>query len=373
MSNEARKILWVDDEIELLRSQIIFLEQKGYQVETATNGEDALELMRTIGDVDLVLLDEMMPGKRGIETVGGIKELAPDVPVVMVTKSEEEDLMDQAIGRRVDDYLVKPVNPNQVLSVLKRLLEGTRIRHQRTAQDFVSRFRELEERRSSQFGWRDWAETYTELIQWESRLAETGEEGLAGLLQELKRQWRRDFSRHVADNYLGWMEAPPEQRPPMSVDVVSRHLLPVLERYESAMLVIVDCMRMDQWFQLLPQVAELFEIQSGTYFSILPTATPYSRNAIFSGLYPSEIIEQFPGLWQVGKDDEGSLNLYERELLDAQFQRLGVQLKSALRYEKVFTKEEGQRLVKKIPSLLQSGVTALVFNFIDILTHGRSE
>ena len=373
MSNElSKKILWVDDEIELLKSQILFLQQKGYLIETATNGDDALEILKS-SPVDLILLDEQMPGKRGIETVGELRKLAPNVPVVMVTKSEEEDLMNQAIGRRVDDYIVKPVNPNQVLSVCKRLLEGSRIRHQRTAQDFVSRFRELEEKRSELFTWKDWAETYTELILWESRLSETGESGLAGLLQGLKRQWRRDFSYYVMKDYYNWISAPRGERPPVSVDVVREFLLPMIRKYETVLFIVVDCMRMDQWFQLAPIIEEFFDIERKTYFSILPTATPYARNAIFSGLFPSEIIERFPQYWQVGSDDEGSLNLYERVLLEAQFSRLGVEPASPLRYEKVFTKEEGQRLVKKVPALLQRGVTALVVNFIDILTHGRSE
>ncbi len=373
MSNDlSKKILWVDDEVELLKSQIMFLEQKGYQVETATNGDDALEMLRN-APVDLILLDEQMPGKRGIETFIEIRKILPDVPVVMVTKSEEEHLMDMAIGQQVDDYIVKPVNPNQVLSVGKRLLEGTRIRHQRTAQDFVSRFRELEERRSSLFSWQDWAETYTELILWESRLAETGEQGLAGLLNDLKRQWRRDFSLYVTNNYLDWPGAPPGKRPVFSVDVVREFLLPEIGQSEAVIFIIVDCLRMDQWFHLAPLISELFDIRRMPYFSILPTATPYARNALFSGLFPQEIIDKFPDFWQVGSDDEGSLNLYELELFEAQLERLGVDIKTRPRYEKVFTKEEGERLVKKIPSLMQGGITALVFNFIDILTHGRSE
>jgi CheY-like chemotaxis protein len=373
MSNElSKKILWVDDEVELLRSQIIYLEQRGYQVETASNGDDALEMLRS-NPVDLILLDEQMPGKRGIETLSEIKQISPGVPVVMVTKSEEEDLMDLAIGQQVDDYIVKPVNPNQVLSVCKRLLEGTRIRHQRTAQDFVSRFRELEERRTEVFSWQEWAETYTELLVWEGRLSGGGEEGLAGLLNQLKHQWRRDFSSYVMNSYLDWPWAPRDKRPPLSVDVVGEFLMPLARNDNPVIFIIVDCLRMDQWFHLAPLVSELFEIQHKNYFSILPTATPYARNAIFSGLFPIEIIKHFPNFWQVGSDDEGSLNLYEMELLDAQLRRLGLEMKSAPRYEKVFTKEDGQRLVKKIPSLMQRGVTALVFNFIDILTHGRSE
>ena len=262
----------------------------------------------------------------------------------MVTKSEEEHLMDMAIGQQVDDYIVKPVNPNQVLSVGKRLLEGTRIRHQHTAQDFVSRFRELEERRSSLFTWQDWAETYSELILWESRLAEagydniviaeTGEQGLAGLLNELKRQWRRDFSLYVTNNYLDWPGASPGKRPVLSVDVVREFLLPEIDKSEAVIFIIVDCLRMDQWFHLAPLISELFDIQRKSYFSILPTATPYARNALFSGLFPQEIIDKFPDFWQVGSDDEGSLNLYELELFEAQLERLGVDIKTRTPGEK---------------------------------------
>ena len=354
ISNDlSKKILWVDDEVELLKSQIMFLEQKGYQVETATNGDDALEMLRN-SPVDLILLDEQMPGKRGIETFREIRKILPDVPVVMITKSEEEHLMDMAIGQQVDDYIVKPVNPNQVLSVGKRLLEGTRIRHQHTAQDFVSRFRELEERRSGLFTWQDWAETYSELILWESRLAETGEQGLAGLLNELKRQWRRDFSLYVTNNYLDWPGASPGKRPVLSVDVVREFLLPEIDKSEAVIFIIVDCLRMDQWFHLAPLISELFDIQRKSYFSILPTATPYARNAVFSGLFPQEIIDKFPDFWQVGSDDEGSLNLYELELFEAQLERLGVDIKTRPRYEKVFTKEEGERLVPVWQELLDT-------------------
>lgn len=373
MSNDlSRKILWVDDEVELLKSQIIYLQQKGYQVETASNGDDALEMLRA-NMVDLVLLDEQMPGKRGMETLAEIKRINPAVPVVMVTKSEEEDLMDLAIGQQVNDYIVKPVNPNQVLSVCKRILEGSRIRHQRTSQDFVSRFRELEERRTEVFGWRDWAETYVELITWEGRLAGSGEKGLAGLLDQLKNQWRRDFSSWVMNSYLDWPWAKKSERPLLSVDVVEEFVAPLAGDGKPVIFIIVDCLRLDQWFHLSNMVSELFEIRNMTYFSILPTATPYARNAIFSGYFPTEIIKNHPNYWQVGSDDEGSLNQYEAELLSAQLERLGLDIGNQIRYEKVFTKEDGIRLVKKIPSLMQRGVTSLVFNFVDILTHGRSE
>ena len=373
MSNQiSTRILWVDDEVELLKSQIMFLEQKGYEVETVSNGEDALDIIRS-SPPDIVLLDEQMPGKRGIETFTEIRGISANLPVVMVTKSEEEDLMAQAIGQQVNDYIVKPVNPNQIISVCKKILEGSKIRHQQTAQDFVSRFRELEQRRSNLFEWTDWVETYKELIIWESRLAETGEEGLAGLLDELKKQWRRDFSLYIADRYLDWPSAPRNQRPPLSVDVVKEFLLPVAKQSESAIFIIVDCLRMDQWFHIQPLITELFDIDIETYISILPTATPYARNAIFSGLFPSEIIEKHPQYWQVGSDDEGSLNRYEHELFGEQLKRLHYTDKGSSRYEKVFTKEEGARLVKKMPSLMQGGITALVFNFVDILTHGRSE
>ncbi len=372
-----KRILWVDDEIDGLRSHILFLEQRGYDVATAPNGEDALELVSQ-GDFDMVLLDEQMPGKTGLAVFRDIRERAPTLPVVMITKSEEESLMDRAIGQRVDDYIVKPVNPNQVLSVLKRVLEGDQIRHQRIAQDFSQRYLGLESRRKEISDWRGWVEAYRELLSWELRLIEAGERGLLASLADLQRGYSRDFAEWYAANYRDWVRARGKERPPLSagvpplsMDVVPDHVLPLLREGKKVLLVIVDCLRLDQWLTIQRSLTGLYEMEESFHFSIIPSATPYSRNAIFSGLLPRAIAERYPQYWRNVRD-EGSLNLHERELLASQLSRHGMDGGQVV-YHKVFTAEEGAQVERKLANLLQAPLTVLVFNFIDILTHGRSE
>jgi CheY-like chemotaxis protein len=376
-AGDRKRILWVDDEIDGLRSHILFLEQRGYDVATAPNGEDALELVSR-GGVELVLLDEQMPGRNGLAVFRELRERSPTVPVVMVTKSEEESLMTRAIGQRVDDYLVKPVNPNQVLSVLKRVLEGEQIRHQRIAQEFSSRYLGLEERRKEVADWRGWVEAYRELLDWELRLIEAGERGLLASLEDLQRGYGSDFAAWYARSYPGWVhsrngERPPvsSTNPPLSMDVVPDAVLPLLRDGRRVLLVIVDCLRLDQWLAIRDVACAPFEAAETSYLSILPSATPYARNAIFSGLFPREIARRYPQYWRDVRD-EGSLNLHERELLEGQLGRHGVAVEG-LAYQKVFTAEEGAQVEKRLPNLLQGAFSVLVFNFIDILTHGRSE
>ena len=374
---DKKRILWVDDEIDGLRSHILFLEQRGYTVETAPNGEDALELVKQ-GDFDMVLLDEQMPGKSGMAVFQDIRERSPATPVVMITKSEEESLMDHAIGQRVDDYIVKPVNPNQVLSVLKRLLEGDKIRHQRIARDFSRRYLGLEEQRKAISDWRGWVEAYRELLSWELRLIESGERGLLASLEDLQRGYSTDFAAWYTRSYPGWVKARERERPPisaghppLSMDVVPDAVLPLLREGRRVLFVIVDCLRLDQWLTIQDSLSELYEMDESFYLSIIPSATPYSRNAIFSGLFPRRIAERYPQYWRDVRD-EGSLNLHERELLAGQLARHGLDA-DQLNYQKVFTAEEGAQVERRLANLLQAPFTVLVFNFIDILTHGRSE
>jgi DNA-binding response OmpR family regulator len=374
---DKKRILWVDDEIDGLRSHILFLEQRGYAVETAPNGEDALELVER-GGFDMVLLDEQMPGKSGMAVFHDIRERSPATPVVMITKSEEESLMDRAIGQRVDDYLVKPVNPNQVLSVLKRHLEGEQIRHQRIAQDFSRRYLDLEQLRKDVGDWRGWVEAYRELLTWELRLIEAGERGLLASLEDLQRGFSRDFAVWYARGYPEWVrmregERPPLAAglPPLSLDVVPEAVLPLLREQQRLLFIIVDCLRLDQWLTIQDTVGDLYDLTESFYLSIIPSATPYSRNAIFSGLFPRQIAERYPQYWRDVRD-EGSLNLHERELLAGQLARHGFAT-TPINYQKVFTAEEGTLVERKLPNLLQGPFTVLVFNFIDILTHGRSE
>jgi DNA-binding response OmpR family regulator len=364
-----RRLLWVDDEIDLLRPHLLFVQGRGYHVDAVANGDDALEMVR-LHPYDLVLLDEQMPGRSGMEVFDELRRLDPLVPVVMVTKSEEDHTMTEAIGRRVADYLVKPTSPRQVLSVVTRLLEGESIQQQHAAREFAYRFREINAVHGSARGWREWAEDYAELVTWELRLREAGETGLLTSLETLLDDFRREFCRFVVGGYGGWVNGAAD-RPPLSVDLVPQFLTPLLGRDRHVLFVIIDCLRLDQWRSLLPLLASAAEVEEALYYSILPSATPYSRNAIFSGWYPDQIAERYPGWW--GREVEGSLNSFEDELFRGQIHRLmGPDL--PVHYEKVFSASDGEQVLHRLPNYFaQPGVTAVVFNFVDLLTHGRSE
>ena len=366
---EKGRLLWVDDEIDLLRPHLLFVQGRGYHVDAVANGDDALELIR-LRPYDLVLLDEQMPGRSGMEVFDELRRLDPLVPVVMVTKSEEDRTMTEAIGRRVADYLVKPTSPRQVLSVVTRLLEGESIQQQHVAREFTQRFRELNARDGSEMGWREWAADYSELVDWEMRLREAGETGLLAALETLLDDFRREFCRYVMRSYGGWVNGAPD-RPSLSVDLVPQFLLPLLGADRHVLFVIIDCLRLDQWRSILPLLAGTAEVEEALYYSILPSATPYSRNAIFSGWYPDQIAPRYPTWWE--RDTEGGLNGFEDELFRGQLSRIS-DLKLPVHYEKVFTASDGEQALQRLPGYFaHPGVTALVFNFVDLLTHGRSE
>jgi CheY-like chemotaxis protein len=318
MAAPLKRILWVDDEIDLLRPHLLFLQGRGYHVDAASNGDDALELIR-MTTYDLILMDEQMPGRSGMEVLDELRRVDARVPVVMVTKSEEDRTMTEAIGRRVADYLVKPTSPRQVLSVVTRLLEGEAIQQQRVARDFAGRFRELDMSRSVPRGWREWADDYSELVDWELRLREAGETGLLAALETLLDDFRREFCRFVCDAYPAWTSGG-SVAPPLSVDVVPQFLAPLVGKGSSVLFVVIDCLRLDQWRALLPILEPFAQVEEALYYSILPTATPFSRNAIFSGMYPDGVAERVPGWW--GFEGEGSLNSFEAELFREQLQRL---------------------------------------------------
>jgi hypothetical protein len=317
-----------------------------------------------------MLLDEQMPGRRGLDAVREVREVAPMMPVILVTKSEDDATLREALGANVRDYLVKPVNPRQVLTAVTRVLDGPRIRQQAVARAFVERFRAIELERERALGWRDWIDRFGELTQWDIDLAEAGETGLYDSLRGLYPDMHREFAAFMTQHYPAWLATLDGDRPPLSVDVVREFVLPVLDRDRRVLFVVVDCLRLDQWRVLEPLLAKLFEVEVAHYFSILPTATPYSRNALFSGLFPSEIAARMPEWWRE-KEDE-TLNAHERDLLVTQLEDLG--RPSAVRYHKISSTADSEDLERHLAgAIAPEGVSAFVFNFVDLLTHGRSD
>ncbi|MEK9507286.1 bifunctional response regulator/alkaline phosphatase family protein [Gaopeijia maritima] len=372
MSDRARgkRILWVDDEVDLLRPHLLFLQARGYHVDAISNGDDALALLKD-NAYDLVLLDEQMPGRRGLEVLEELRRDDPYARVVMVTKSEEDRTMTEAIGRRVDDYLVKPTSPRQVLSVVTRILEGSAIRQQQVAQDFAARFGQLSMLRQEASSPEQFREVYTELTDWHIRLERAGEKGLLDSVMAMMVDLRRDFGPWVKRRYADWMRGA-DDRPDLSVDLVRKHLLPLLGE-EPVFFVVLDCMRLDQWRVMSPLLARWFEIEESYHYSILPTATPYARNAIFSGQYADEIARDRPAWWNQS-DDEGSLNAFEDELLVEQLRRLTGR-DVPVHYEKIFSDRDSEQVRARVRQALKTpgSVVAMVFNFVDLMTHGRSE
>jgi CheY-like chemotaxis protein len=370
MIGASKRILWVDDEIDLLRPHLLFLQQRGYHVDAITNGDDALALLRD-KPYDLVLLDEQMPGTSGLQVLEVLRREDPHARVVMVTKSEEDGTMTEAIGRRVDEYLVKPTSPRQVLSVVTRILEGSAIRQQRAAQDFAARYPRLVSLRHEARSAEDFASLYEELVDWHVRLESAGEKGLLDSVASLMTELRRDFGGWMRQHYPRWVRGQ-EEGPLLSVDLVRERLIPLLGK-NPVYFVVLDCMRLDQWRVISPLIAPYFEIEESLYYSILPTATPYARNALFSGQYPVDIVRDHPKWWDLS-DDEGSLNAFEDDLLKRQLKRLTGR-NVPVHYEKVFSDRDEDHVRTRLRSgLKEEGVVvALVFNFVDLMTHGRSE
>ncbi len=366
------KILWIDDEIELLRSHIIFLTEKGYDVDTSANGFDAIDKIQNTA-YDLIFLDEMMPGMGGLETLSKIKEIDPNVPVVMVTKSEEESLMNDAIGSKIADYLIKPVLPSQVLLVCKKLLESKKISGEHIAKDYLQAFNEISRKLMDNLDYEDWIDLYLELVNWDLELDIHPETGLRQMLNEQRKESNKEFSKFIERNYLDWLESK-ENSPVLSPQIMRNYVFDEIKNATGPVFFFVlDCLRMDQWFVIEKNLIEYFNIKKNYYYSILPTATPYSRNALFSGLYPSEIEKQYPELWKTGKDDEHSQNKYEKELLQYLLDRNNIKLKTDLKYMKIIDPSVGRAFEQNIVSHKNTHFMAVVVNFLDMLVHGRSD
>lgn len=360
-------LLWVDDEIELLKPYVIFLEKKEYEVVTATNGQDALDLCRE-QTFDLIFLDENMPGLSGLETLSMIKEINPTIPVVMVTKSEEEDIMNQAIGSKIADYLIKPVNPNQIFLTLKKHLHKREIETEVTNTGYQQNFMKIGMQINDSYTLKEWEEVYRRLVYWELELSST-DGGMSDLLKAQKAEANNGFAKFVKKNYLQWMQNS-DERPLMSPDIFKKSVFPLLSQGEKVFLVVFDNFRYDQWREIAKELADDFVFEEQFCLSILPTATQYARNAIFSGLMPSQIEQMYPELW-VDEDEEDGKNLNEEQLIKTQLERY--RRKNTFSYFKLNSSMESEKLVERIKNLMSNDLNVLVINFIDMLSHARTE
>ena len=361
-------ILWVDDEIEHLKAHIIFLQKKGYEVVTVTNGADAIEQCRQ-RSFDIIMLDEMMPGLTGLETLQKIKIISPETPVVMVTKSEEEDIMDQAIGSKIADYLIKPVNPSQILLTLKKNIHRKEIVTEVTQSGYQQNYMDIAQQIEQCQTADDWMEVYKRLVHWELELS-SADSGMTEMLNMQKEEANIGFAKYIKNNYLDWVAAQPKEHPMLSTEIFKKKVFPTIDNGEKVFLIVIDNFRYDQWRMLAPEIGDMFDIDEQLYYTILPTATQYARNAIFSGLMPNKIAEMFPDLW-VDEDEEEGKNLNEGPLIKTQIERY--RRHDSFSYHKINDSVAGDKFLQQMNSLSGNDLNVVVVNFIDMLSHARTE
>lgn len=365
------KILWADDEIDLLKPQLFFLEKKGYDVTTVSNGHDALDEFAKAGDIDIVFLDESMPGLSGLETMQRLKAIKPALPIVMITKNEAENIMEEALGSQIDDYLIKPVNPNQILLTLKKITDNKRLVREKTSSDYQVEFRNILMEINSGLDIQSWVQAYRKIINWELKIDASGSEEMKDILSMQKTEANAEFSKFVTKNYLSWIQNK-EKGPLMSPDLIANKVLPHLNDKQPVVFLLLDNLRYDQWKMLEPVIAEYFDVVEEDYFySILPTSTQYSRNAIFAGMMPGDIAKTYPQLW-LDDFEEGGKNMHEAELLGKQLQR---RLRKEIKWQylKITNAEDARDLGDKALDLLHNNFVVIVYNFIDMLSHARTE
>jgi len=368
---DSVRILWTDDEIDLLKPHLLFLKEKGYEVVTATNGNDALELART-QPFDIIFLDENMPGLSGIETLSRLKNVQPDIPVIMITKSEEEHIMEEAIGSKIADYLIKPVNPNQILLALKKIFENKRLISEKTTSAYQQEFRNIGMSLSDKLSLEEWKEVYRKLVYWELELEESSGDGMYEILTSQKSEANNLFSRFVERNYTSWLKNPEQNAPILSHQLMKKKVFPVMDASpDPVFMLLIDNLRYDQWRTIQPVLSEFFRLQEDDlYFSILPTATQYARNAIFAGLMPSEIEARMPKFW-LNDEDEGGKNMHEEDFLKDHLARLRKDVPYS--YTKVTNHADGKSLVDNIHHMMKNKLNVIVYNFVDMLSHARTE
>jgi len=369
MTNSRGNILWVDDEIDHLKPHILFLEDKGFNISLTTNGPDAIALVKN-ETFHLVLMDQFMPGQDGIETVRQLYELRPNLPVIMITKSEEEWLMDEAISQKLAQFLIKPVNPTQIFMACKQVLEDTKIREEKVTSGYLKEFQLIEGRLHEDLQADEWWDIYNRLSKWQLNFDEHKDIGLGKILAEQIHTCNREFVKFVDKNYCNWVNSP--DRPNLSVDVVPKFVIPNLKKDKKVCLIVVDALRHDQFLTILPEIGQYFNMDIGYHMSLLPSATPFSRNAIFSGLFTDEFCQKYPQQLELMKSEASSLNKYESLFLEDQLKRNQLENKNVI-YHKINVVEEGHRFQKHLTDYKQSDLMAIVVNFVDMLAHKRSE
>ncbi len=364
------KILWVDDEIDLLKPHILFLEKKNYNVTTCNSGTEAIDILDDT-NFDIVFLDENMPGLSGLETLHEIKEKKDSLPVVMITKSEEEYIMEEAIGNKIADYLIKPVNPNQILLSLKKNLDHSRLISEKTTSNYQQEFRKIAMDLAMVNNYDDWVNLYQKLIYWEIQLEDIEDVGMFEILESQKNEANTLFSKFIEKNYTNWFK-PHTEAPVMSHTLFKEKIAPELSKEQPTLLIVVDNLRYDQWKVFEPIINNYYKKEKeDAFYSILPTATQYARNAIFSGLMPSDMEKLFPEYWK-NDTDEGGKNLFEAEFLEAQLKRLNLgHLKHE--YHKITNLKSGKKLADNFKTLKENDLTVIVYNFVDMLSHSKTE
>ncbi len=364
------KILWIDDEIDLLKPYILFLEAKGYEVIPVIDGNEALDEL-SCRQVDIVFLDENMPGLTGMEVLNMVKNRYPALPVIMITKSEEEHIMEQAIGSKISDYLIKPVNPNQILLTLKKHLDAKRLESEQSTIGYMQEFRQIGMRLMDRLDFNEWADVYKKLTYWEIELADSNDANIFEILKQQKSEANLQFSKYYEQNYIDWIHSGKEDAPLLSHRLLAEKVFPHLKEDKPTFLIVIDNFRFDQWKALQPMIEPLLRVESEElYYSILPTTTQFARNALFAGLMPYDIKRTYPDLW-IDEDEEGNKNQNEHVFLQKQLARHNFNIKTT--YHKVLNATYGKRMIDNLPNLMQNKLNVIVYNFIDMLSHARTE
>jgi CheY-like chemotaxis protein len=365
------KILWADDEINLLKPHILFLNDKGYEIITAMSGDEALDIVKENKSLSAVLLDENMPGLSGLDTLLKIKQVNNDLPVIMITKSEEEHIMNEAIGGKIADYLIKPVNPNQILLSLKKALDNKRLVSEKTNTDYRKEFGQIGMTINDNLTWQEWIDIYKKIIYWEIEMDKLQDKSMLDVLKMQKSDANTQFFKFVERNYISWLNGKNTAPPTMSHTLFKNKFLKELVKDEPVFFILIDNLRLDQWKVIQPIIQDYYQVESeDAFFSILPTATQYARNAIFSGLLPSEMEKMFPNFW-LNDEEEGGKNMHEEAFLQAQLKRLGKDIKTS--YNKITNFNAGKKLSDNLSNLLQNKLNVIVYNFVDMLSHARTE